>query len=116
LEESSEGLDLTVLSLRNPFQMEERHEFKVRLPSPPPLPVVAAPPPAPVIHLAERASNLVLNGIVQSAPPQAVMFDRRTQKTHYLSVGDALGEIRILEVSGSRVILGWEAETMELAL
>jgi hypothetical protein len=115
-QKSSGSLNLSVLSSRNPFQAEESPGAQVRAPAPPALPPAAVPPPVPVIHLAERASNLVLNGIVQSVPPQAVMFDRRTQKTHYLSAGDALGEIRVLEISGSRVILGWETETLEMAL
>lgn len=109
---------LRALSRRDLFESEEA-PVPVVARTAPPKPPAPLPPPPPPVHvptLAERAANLSLMGVLQSGRPQAILLDRRTQKTYYLAVGESVDGLRIVAISGSRVTLGCGQETLDLAL
>lgn len=79
-------------------------------------PDVPAAPPVPVKTLAELAEDLMLVGVAESDQPQAIIVNKKSQKTYYLSAGQRIGEIRILSVQQDRVVLGFNDETLDLAM
>jgi hypothetical protein len=65
----------------------------------------------------ELASRLTLLGIVAGDPPQAIIEDSKTKKTHFVSTGQTVAEGAVLEqVLGTYVILDFQGEKIELTL
>lgn len=60
--------------------------------------------------------DMNLMGIVSGENPQAVIEDKKTQKTYYLNKGQALGEFKIEDIQEGRVILKYKEERFELYL
>ncbi len=78
----------------------------------PPQPVAVKPaapaaPPVPVKTLADLSADFSLVGVLQSAEPQAIILNRKSQKTHYVSAGQTIGEVRIVKIQQDRVTLGY---------
>lgn len=106
--------------------IRKRALFKIVRDEPPapPAPLVVKPaaPAAPSVSvvpvktLAELSADLSLVGVLQSAEPQAIILNRKSQKTHYLSVGQAIGEIRVVKIQQDRVTLGYNDETLDLSM
>ena len=74
--------------------------------------------PAPPSATAKAvAARLTLTGIVPGTPAQAIIEDTQTQKTYFLSVGQAVVEGAVLEqVLDNRVVLDLQGEKIELTL
>ena len=63
------------------------------------------------------ASRLTLTGVISGDPPQAIIEDSQTQKTYFVTVGQALAEGAVLDqVLDNRVILDFQGEKIELNL
>lgn len=72
----------------------------------------------PEKSLKERASDLILLGII-SAPgkfPQAVIKNKRTNKSYECKKGEKIEGLRIKEICEDKVILELGIETLELKL
>lgn len=73
--------------------------------------------PEPVVTLKDLTANLSLIGIIESdSRLQAIVEDRKQQKTYFLYKGDSIGEIKIKDILEGKVILGYGEEELELVL
>lgn len=92
--------------------------FKVIKPPPPPKPTVEKKEPEkPKILIETLTRHLVLQGIVYDiGPPQAIVFDKKSNKTMFLGNGDMItDEVKIKEIHRGKVILEFEDQTQELS-
>ncbi len=64
--------------------------------------------------LADLTANLILMGIVLDDRPQAIIQDKKTQKSYFLYKGDSIGEIKVEDILESKVILSYQGEKIEL--
>jgi type II secretory pathway component PulC len=64
----------------------------------------------------DLVKDLHLLGIVSADKPQAIIEDRRSQKTFFLYIGDYVGEIKVEAISSDKVVLEYKGETISLFL
>lgn len=64
--------------------------------------------------LSSLLTDLKLVGIIWSAKPQAMIEDKKENKTLLLNAGDSIGKIKIKEILRDKVILKYEDQEMEL--
>ena len=77
----------------------------------------ARPSSAPSGTAQQLASRLTLLGIVAGEPPQAIIEDAQTKKTHFVTTGQAVADGAVVsQVLENRVILDFQGETIELTL
>jgi hypothetical protein len=70
-------------------------------------------------QLAAQAAmaTLVLMGVMDDEPPQAIITDSKTNRSHFVSVGDSFGSgISVVEIIPGRVTLSYEGIDVELHL
>lgn len=60
--------------------------------------------------------DLSLIGIVSGDNPQAIIEDKKIQKTYYLSTGQFIGELKLEEIQEGKIILNYKGEHYELYL
>ena len=60
--------------------------------------------------------GLSLLGIVNSQPAQAIIEDKKAQKTYFLYEGQYIGEIKVDKISEGRVTLSYGSEAFDLTL
>lgn len=71
-------------------------------------------PPAAKEALNTAASNLKLVGIIWSKNPQAMIEDKKENKTLLVNPGEAIGQIKVKQILKDKVIIGYEDQEMEL--
>lgn len=64
--------------------------------------------------LADLSANLTLLGIVLDDRAQAIIQDKKTQKSYFLYKGNSIGEIKVEDILESKVILSYQGEKIEL--
>lgn len=80
---------------------------------------LAAPPvPKPKSKgpVRNRISELTLTGVVSAPRPQVIIDDSASKKSYFLKKGDAVADLKVIEILEGRVILEIEGERHELAL
>ncbi|MFH1413678.1 MAG: type II secretion system protein N [Candidatus Omnitrophota bacterium] len=60
--------------------------------------------------------DLKLLGIISGDDPQAIIQDKKTEQTYYLSRGQLVGEIKVEEIQEGRVVLNYKGKRFELYL
>lgn len=60
--------------------------------------------------------DISLVGIISGENPQAVIEDKKTQKTFYLNKGQFFGELQVEDIQEGRVIINYRGERFELYL
>lgn len=70
----------------------------------------------PQINPLEVLSNYSLSGVVSGQAPQAIIKDKKSQKTYFLSKGQSLGEFKIDDILEGKVILDFKGQKFELSL
>ncbi|MCX5715107.1 MAG: hypothetical protein NT033_10010 [Candidatus Omnitrophica bacterium] len=70
----------------------------------------------PGIIAAELIKDMNLVGIISGVDPQAIIEDKKLQKTYYLRKGQFVGELQIQDIQKGRVIIGHNGEKYELYL
>ncbi len=60
--------------------------------------------------------DMVLLGIVSGENPQAIIEDKNTQKTYYLSKGQFIGEFQVTDIREGKIILDFNGQVVELNL
>ncbi len=60
--------------------------------------------------------DLSLVGIVSGDNPQAIIEDKKSQKTYYLMKGQFIGELQLEEIQEGKVILSYNGQRFELYL
>jgi|GEM_PF-895953 len=63
-----------------------------------------------------KLNDLLLIGIIAGEKPQAVVEDRKNQKTYFLYKGQTVNQMRVEDILGDRVIFVFEGERFELSL
>lgn len=71
---------------------------------------------APAAIDADIVKDITLVGILAGDNPQAVIEDKKTQKTFYLTKGQFIGEIQIDDILEGKVILNYRGQKYELYL
>lgn len=60
--------------------------------------------------------NIGLVGILSGDNPQAVIEDKKVQKTYYVSKGQFIGEFQVEEIREGKIILNYRGQKFELFL
>lgn len=66
--------------------------------------------------IADTIANLSLLGIIKGDSPQAIIEDKKNQRSYFLSKGESLGEIKIIEIFENKVVIGLKGKEYELVL
>ncbi|MGD0335815.1 MAG: hypothetical protein ABSB18_01760 [Candidatus Omnitrophota bacterium] len=64
----------------------------------------------------DMVKDIALVGIISGDNPQAVIEDKRSQKTYYLTAGQFIGEIQVEKIMDGKIILNYRGEKFELFL
>lgn len=65
---------------------------------------------------ADLIKDISLVGIISGENPQAVIEDKKSQKTYYLTSGQFIGEIQVEKILDGKIILNYKGERFELYL
>lgn len=71
---------------------------------------------APGIIAADLIKDMNLVGILSGVDPQAIIEDKKSQKTYYLRKGQLIGELKIEDIQEGKVIISHNGEKYELSL
>jgi len=65
---------------------------------------------------ADLIKDMSLIGIIAGDNPQAVIEDKKTQKTYYVSKGQFIGEFKVEDIQDGKIILNYNGQKIELYL
>jgi len=71
---------------------------------------------APVILGDEQIKEINLVGIVSGDNPQAVVEDKKTQKTYYVSKNQFIGQFQVEDIQEGKIILSYNGNKYEIYL
>ncbi len=121
VKETASDDDFKFVAKPFPFYMEmieSKNLFRLVQPPPPPKPEKPAveAPKEPEIKIETLTRHLVLQGIVYDIdPPQAIIFDKKENKTLFLGNGAMVtDQVKLKEIQRGKVILEFEEQTQEL--
>lgn len=60
--------------------------------------------------------DITLLGIVSGESPQAIIEDKKAQKTYYLSKGQFIGELQVTDIREGKITLDFNGQAFELNL
>ena len=64
----------------------------------------------------ELTKEINLVGIISGDDPQAIIEDRRTQKTYYVSKGQFIGDYKVEDIREGRIILEFQGKRYEIGM
>lgn len=64
----------------------------------------------------DLVKDISLLGVISDDNPQAVIEDKKTQKTYYLNKGQFIGEFQVQDIQPGKVILKYNDQKFELYL
>lgn len=73
-------------------------------------------PPKPKVSIQQLISGYTFVGILFGDVPQAIVEDKKTGQSFYLTAGQSLGEIKIEKIEKGRVTVSYEGETMNISI
>jgi type II secretory pathway component PulC len=65
---------------------------------------------------ADLVKDINLVGIISGVNPQAIIEDKKTQKTYYLNKGQFIGEFQVEDIQDGKIILNYNGQRFELHL
>ncbi len=68
----------------------------------------------PTLAAADMVKDLSLIGIISGSTPQAVIEDKKNQKTYYLTKGQFIGESQVEDIQEGKIILNHNGQRYEL--
>jgi len=71
--------------------------------------------PAGTIN-ADLIKDISLIGIIAGENPQAIIEDKKTQKTYYVTKGQFIGEFKVEDIQDGKIILNYKGQKFELYL
>ena len=75
---------------------------------------------APAVAMGNGASeslnDINLQGIISGENPQAIIVDKKTQKTYYVTQGQFIGEFRIVDIQEGKIIISYKGQKFEIYL
>jgi len=63
---------------------------------------------------ADLIKDINLVGIVSGDEPQAIIEDKKAQKTYYLKKGQLIGQLQLADIQDGKIILDYEGQRYEL--
>lgn len=76
----------------------------------------AEEPKKPKITLQQILAGYTFIGIIFGDPPQAIVEEKRTKQSFYLSAGQFLGEVKIEKIEKGKVTVSYNEETMDIRI
>lgn len=64
----------------------------------------------------ELLENYSLSGIISGKNPQAIVIDKKTNKTYFLNKGQYLNNFKIVEIYEDKIVLELEGKEFELSI
>jgi type II secretory pathway component PulC len=64
----------------------------------------------------DLAKDINLVGIISGENPQAIIEDKKTQKTYYVNKGQTIGEILVEDIQEGKIIVNYRGQRFELYL
>lgn len=64
----------------------------------------------------DLGKDISLVGIIAGDNPQAVVEDKKTQKSYYLGIGQFIGEYQVVDIQEGKVIVNYRGQNFELYL
>ncbi|MBU4589584.1 MAG: hypothetical protein KKG01_01515 [Candidatus Omnitrophica bacterium] len=64
----------------------------------------------------EILKDLTLLGIITGEDNQAIIEDKKTKKTQFLYKGDSIGDLKVIDIKDSEVMLDYNGERIELRI
>ncbi|MFH1201535.1 MAG: type II secretion system protein N [Candidatus Omnitrophota bacterium] len=64
----------------------------------------------------ELIKDLSLLGVVRGEKPQAIIEDRKTNKSYFLNIGDSIGELVLKSIQEGKVTLDYRGQKFDLFL
>lgn len=64
----------------------------------------------------DLVKDLNLIGIISGENPQAIIEDKKAQKTYYLNKGQSIGEFQLEDIQEGKIILNYRGQKFELYL
>lgn len=77
-------------------------------------PLVSQPQGPSVVAGAELLKDFALVGIISGDNPQAIIEDKKNQKTYYLRKGQFMGEFQVEQIEAGKIVLSYEDQNYEL--
>ncbi len=71
---------------------------------------------APAAVSSDLIKDMSLIGIVSGDNPQAVIEDKKSQKTYYVTKGQFIGEFKVEDIEDGKIILNYNGQKFELYL
>lgn len=65
---------------------------------------------------AEKIKDITLMGVISGDNPQAIIEDKKLQKTFYLNPGQFIGDFKVEEIQEGKVVLSYNGQKYELYL
>jgi len=65
---------------------------------------------------ANLISDINLLGVISGASPQAIIEDKKSQKTYYVNKGQVIGEFQVEDIRDGKVILNYGGQKFELSI
>lgn len=65
---------------------------------------------------ADLVKDINLVGIISGENPQAIIEDKKTQKTYYVTKGQFVGEMQVEDIQEGKIILNYKGQRFELYL
>lgn len=65
---------------------------------------------------ADLLKDINLMGIISGLTPQAVIEDKKAQKTYYVTKGQFIGEMQVEDIAEGKIILNYKGKRFELYL
>jgi type II secretory pathway component PulC len=75
-----------------------------------------APAQPPPMASTDISNEIGLVGVIQGDAPQAIIEDKRTQKTYYVSVSESFEGFIVEEIDGDKVIVTRDGKRMSISL
>ncbi len=72
--------------------------------------------PADVTVGGSFAKDINLLGVISGDNPQAIIEDRKSQKTYYVNKGQMIGELQVTDIRDGKVTLNYGGQVFELSI
>lgn len=73
-------------------------------------------PPKPKISLSQLIGGYTFVGIIFGDVPQAIVEEKKSGQSYYLTEGQYLGEIKIEKIQQGRITVSYEDETSDISI
>jgi|GEM_PF-407140 len=65
---------------------------------------------------ANLIKDINLLGVISGDSPQAILEDKKSQKTYYVTKGQLIGEFQVESIGGGKIILNYSGQRFELSI